>query len=77
MDITVTIKLFATLGKFMPPAADSYPIAPGTTVKQLLAAIEVPQEKAKLIFVNGSRSDINTVLDNGDRVGIFPPVGGG
>jgi hypothetical protein len=30
----------------------------------------------KLIFVNGQKASLDTVLKNGDQVGLSPPVGG-
>jgi molybdopterin converting factor small subunit len=73
----ITIKLFATLNKFLPADSDRYPIEKGITVGDLLPRLDIPEVKAKLIFVNGKKGDLKTPLQDGDRVGIFPPVGGG
>jgi sulfur-carrier protein len=32
---------------------------------------------AKLVFVDGKRAQPDTPLHGGERIGIFPPVGGG
>lgn len=77
MSDQIEIKLFATLGRFIPSSADCYEIPSGTTVKGLLEKLKIPEEKAKLIFINGVRAGIESPLKNGDRIGIFPPVGGG
>jgi molybdopterin converting factor small subunit len=37
----------------------------------------MPREKAKLIFINGVKAELTSTLEGGERVGIFPPVGGG
>ena len=74
---TVQLKLFASLTPFSPRENDRVPIAPDTTVKMLLERLHVPLEKAHLIFVNGVRKTIDTQLNSGDRVGVFPPVAGG
>jgi molybdopterin converting factor small subunit len=73
----VTLKLYATLHVFMPPAGEEVPIAADTTVGALLRQIGVPEEKAQLIFIDGVKGELSTPLRGGERVGIFPPVGGG
>ena len=77
MKTQINLKLFATLQKFMPTSADNYTIEAGATIQRLLDELEIPQGKAKLIFINGVKADLNTALNGGERVGIFPPVGGG
>ena len=77
MKTQINIKLFATLQQFMPASADNYTIESGATIQHLLEQLEIPQGKAKLIFINGVKADFNTALNGGERVGIFPPVGGG
>ena len=77
MKTQINIKLFATLQQFMPDSAERYSIEAGVTVQRLLEQLKVPQNKAKLIFINGVKADLSTALNGGERVGIFPPVGGG
>jgi molybdopterin synthase sulfur carrier subunit len=74
---TVQLKLFASLTPFSPKEADSVPITPDISVKELLLQFDVPLEKVHLIFVNGVRKTVDTPLNAGDRVGVFPPVAGG
>lgn len=77
MPETIDLRLFATLQKFEPASSDAFAITPGATVRDVLEQIGVPVEKAKLIFVNARKKDLDTVLEGGERVGVFPPVGGG
>ena len=77
MDTTIDLRLFATLQKFIPDKSEAFVITPGVTVRELLEQIGVPIEKAKLVFVNGLKKDLEVKLNGGERVGIFPPVGGG
>ena len=77
MSETIQIKLFATLSSKLPDDADNYPLGEKTTVRELLRNLQIPEKKAKLVFINGEKKTIDTVLKNGDRLGIFPPVGGG
>ena len=73
----ITLKLFATLRSYIPPQADHFAIAPGTTVADVIRDLNIPEKDAKLIFINSVRKDRDTLLKDGDRLGIFPPVGGG
>jgi molybdopterin converting factor small subunit len=73
----ISIKLFATLSKYTPASADQYPVLPGTTIRNLLNELGVPENDVKLIFINGIKKDLPSTLNGGERVGIFPPVGGG
>lgn len=73
----IEIRLFASLAPKTPPDAMHYDIGAGLSVAQLLEKLGVTRAEAKLIFVNSARADIATKLSGGERVGIFPPVGGG
>jgi len=77
MTETIDLRLFATLQKFTPENSDAFVIRPNATIREVLEQIGVPIEKAKLIFVNGLKKDLDVKLGGGERVGIFPPVGGG
>jgi len=77
MKSQIHLKLFANLQEFTPPSADKYMIDPGIRICDLLEQIKMPREKAKLIFINGIKAELTATLQGGERVGIFPPVGGG
>jgi molybdopterin converting factor small subunit len=77
MNTCVKLKLYATLQAFMPAGGEEYPISPGMTVQDILTQLKLPGEKARLIFIDGMQADLSTKLKGGERVGIFPPVGGG
>jgi molybdopterin converting factor small subunit len=77
MDTTIDLRLYATLGIHAPDNAARFPIRKSMTIEQLLDLLPLTIEDAKLIFVNGIRAELSTQLHGGERVGIFPPVGGG
>jgi len=77
MKTQIQIKLFATLRQLAPTVGESLTIETGTTVAELLTQLRIPEEKAKLIFINGRKGRLSSVLSGGERVGLFPPVGGG
>ena len=73
----IQLRLFATLMKFSPENKDRYAVNPGTTVRELVEQLGIPFKEAKLVFIDGKRVKPETTLQGGERVGIFPPVGGG
>lgn len=73
----IQIRLFATLNRLTPPSADNYPIQKGIDIRQLLKQLDVPPEQVKLVFINSVKADLNTPLQGGEKVGLFPPIGGG
>jgi len=77
MPAHIQLKLFAALTPLSPENADRVPVSPGTSVKELLERLDVPIAKAHLIFINGVKRSLDTRLNGGERVGIFPPVAGG
>ena len=77
MRIHVQIKLFASLLEKLPESSDRFPVEAGTTVAGLADMLEIDHQDAKLIFINGRKGTLASILSEGDRVGLFPPVGGG
>jgi len=75
--MNITIKCFASLSRFTPPDAEAYPVEAGLTVAGLIDLLGIPEEDIKLVFVNGSHVERSVSLVEGDRVGLFPAVGGG
>ncbi len=75
--IKIDLRLFVTLSGYLPENNESLEIHGDTTVEKLIMNLGIPDELVKLIFINGKRRDRAYLLKDGDRVGLFPPVGGG
>ena len=82
----VTLKLFATLAAHLPPEARKdhqaqVEAAAGCSVLDLIERFRVPPELCTLVLVNGHfirREDLpGRILEPGDVLAIWPPVGGG
>ncbi len=77
----VYVKLFATLRDYFPELAigEKQPLElpTGTTIAFLVQRLQLPRDEIKLIYVNGRLRPDETVLQPGDEIGLFPPVGGG
>ena len=77
--MNVEIKCFATLsGKgacnFKTPVSINLPNQ--SKVKDALSKLGMSQGDVKLAFVNSRSVDVETPLAEGDKIGLFPPVGG-
>lgn len=49
----------------------------GSTVKDILCQLGIPEAEAKIILVNGRAKEVDDELKDGDRLAIFPAVAGG
>ncbi len=49
----------------------------GSTLQDVVAHLNLPEEEVKITFVNGIIQEMDCELKSGDEIGIFPPVGGG
>jgi molybdopterin synthase sulfur carrier subunit len=79
--IKVYVKLYATLTKYAGGSIMHEPreveIDDGATLTELCDLLGVPSDEVKTTFVNSAIQPPDYRLQNGDQVGIFPPVGGG
>lgn len=79
--LNIELHLYATLSKYLPEGATAKSVQVAAEenirVKDLLERFGVPEKSVKLIFVNGVHARFDRLLAEGDRVGIFPAVGGG
>ena len=73
----IRVKCFATLDKHQPANPERFPIDRGETVAQVMARLGVPADQVHVIFVNSRSAPRDTVLQDGDKLGLFPAVGGG
>lgn len=75
------VYLYASLAKYLPQDAAEKRImvsAPeGSTARGILEQLNVDEKEVKIAFVNGVRKGLDTRVAHGDRIGFFPPVGGG
>lgn len=77
----VEVRLYATLRQQAPAEAVKGIVAitlpEESTVIELLNYIKIDPAEVHMIMVNGKGSELDTVLHDNDRIGLFPPVGGG
>lgn len=77
----VEIKLFASLRKYHPNSGDSEAFAvelnDKTSLGNLIDKFKIPRQEIGVLMVNGTWQKENYLLQNEDRVGLFPLIGGG
>jgi sulfur carrier protein ThiS len=75
----VTMKCFATLsedGKCNFHDGTDYQLDDGQTVEDLIEAAGLQKEEIKIAFVNSKKVGLDSVLSEGDRIGLAPATGG-
>ncbi|MCH9808575.1 MAG: MoaD/ThiS family protein [Alphaproteobacteria bacterium] len=83
--MSVTLKLYASLGTYLPPGAErnaaNVDADAGATIQSLLDHHNVPPEACHLVLLNGvfQPRDVraSATLSEGDAVAVWPPVAGG
>lgn len=77
----IRVKLFATLTRYVPNASSGTPLIVDlpndATLADLINKLQLPAQEIKVVFVNGRARPLAWQLNQGDEVGIFPPIGGG
>ena len=76
--INVTVKFFAMLREYG-PTKEAISVPENSPIKLLFKRYQIPKEAWRtIIIVNGRpHKDLETVINDGDIVSIFPPIGGG
>ena len=79
--MAVHVKISATLRRhvagYSPLKGATLDHRPGLTVSRALESLGIPAKEVKIIMVNGIHASLDHELSDGDRLGLFPPVGGG
>lgn len=72
----ITVKLFAFFreGRFKVQEKE-YP--DGTTVSEVITGLDIDLEEVGVIMINSRHCRFDTLLQEGDKLAIFPVIGGG
>lgn len=73
----VHLKCYATLSEYQPEKHENYPVQDEKTVLNLIEELKIDPKEVKVCFLNGRSVPFATQLQDGDRVALFPAVGGG
>ncbi len=79
--MNVRVHLYATLARHLPETREgnscSVEVNEGATVGDLLGSLQIPLTAPKIILRNGVHADLNTPIEEGDSLAVFPPIAGG
>lgn len=77
----IEVKLFASLSKYKnnPLILEDghMDLEDNATIRDVIETLNIPENLIKLIFLNGVHAGKEGELKDGDRLGLFPPIGGG
>jgi sulfur carrier protein ThiS len=75
------IRLFAHLVQYRPSTRSgrsfTLDLPEDSKISDLIVSLGIPEDEVKTVFVNHIISPPDTILKEGDEVGIFSPIGGG
>ena len=79
--IRVTVKLFATLRKHLPPGATDgtviVEVPDGATVTDVMGRLGIPTEHTKMIVSGDRHLEASALVTDGQHVDLYPPLAGG
>ncbi len=79
--ITVEVRLYATLQKYHPSLGIGeyldIKLDDKARLRNLFSELKIPKEEIKIALVNGKWEEESYLLEDGDRIGLFSPIGGG
>ena len=76
----IEVRLYATLRRHFPDVSTGvFPaeVPVDCTVAELISNLSINSSEVHILMINGVSSELESVLHEGDRVGLFPAVGGG
>ena len=78
--MVLEVRLFATLRRYAPTSLNgvmTLDVPECITVLDLVKQLKIDPKEIHLIMINGLGREFEEILTDGDRVGLFPPIGGG
>ncbi len=77
----VEVRVFSGLENYIPGTTFGQvipvSITGGFTGRELLKKLNIPEDKVFTFLVNGVHKNFEVILQDGDRISLFPAVGGG
>jgi molybdopterin synthase sulfur carrier subunit len=77
----VTVKLHATLKKYLPPGSSGdgieLEVTEGATVADVIERLGIPAKHAGMLVSEDEYLESTTVVRDGQEIDIFPPLAGG
>jgi molybdopterin converting factor small subunit len=79
--MNIEVRLYANFRDFLPPGSTTFAMKKSLeremTIEELVKDLGLPEDVPKIVIVNGSHTEFNYVVKDGDTVSVFPPLAGG
>lgn len=74
----IKVHLYANLRTYVGgQAAVDLEIAAGSTIRQVLQQLQIPEDQTRIVFVNHRAARLDDPLQEGQRLDLFSAIGGG
>jgi len=78
----IEVKIFSSLRHYVSSSdnhleGDKWRISDNATVAQALEMLNLPEQEARVLLINGRSADRERVLKEGDVLHVFPAICGG
>jgi sulfur carrier protein ThiS len=77
MEKRIQLELQSTLKRFLPADHESYAIGSGFKVRDILQQLGIAEYEVNLVFIDGIPANLDSAIEGGERVMLYPPLGGG
>ena len=77
MEKRIHLELQSTLKRFLPADHESYAIGSGLKVRDILLQLGIAEYEVNLVFIDGIPANLDSTIEGGERVMLYPPLGGG
>jgi molybdopterin converting factor small subunit len=73
----ITVKLNASLRQYVKLVSNDgtllLEMEENATAREIVQKLAIPLEKVKMILLNGKGVGLDSILNDGDRIALFPP----
>ena len=77
----IEVRVFATLKKYLPDlplgGCKQLDVEPGATLADLIEILGLPADEVEIAIRNHVHTELDAVLNDGDRVAFAPVIAGG
>jgi len=78
----IEVKLLTQMKKYLPDPdmagnTRTMEIKEKATIRDMFLELGIPADTPKVILLNDRQGKLDDILKDGDKVSVFPPVGGG
>lgn len=78
--MNIEVRLYATLRRYLPETPNgitTIEVTEGITVLEVINQLGIDPAEVHLSMLNGMGCELAQTVNHGDRLGLFPPIGGG